>query len=66
MDDVRYRLLRKRINELARLRGLAVTWQEGASHTKVSVGERQSTIPRHAEVNEITARAILRHLFGGS
>lgn len=66
MYDVRYRLLRKRINELARSRGLVVTWQEGASHTKVGVGERQSTIPRHAEVNEITARAILRHLFGGS
>lgn len=37
---------------------------EGGSHTKVRVGERQTVIPRHTEINEITARAILKHLEG--
>ena len=57
--------LRRQISELAKSKGLLVFWEEGSSHTKVSVGNRQTTIPRHSEVNEITSRAILRHLFGG-
>jgi len=28
------------------------------------VGEKQAAIPRHTEINEITARAILKHLEG--
>lgn len=27
---------------------------EGGSHTKVKVGNRQTTVPRHSEVNERT------------
>lgn len=62
---MKYRLLKKRITDEAHARGLDVVWVEGANHTKVSVGGIQTTIPRHAEVNEITARSILRFLFGG-
>ena len=63
---MKYRLLRKTIVGRARKEGLDVEWSEGANHTKVRVGSMQTTIPRHAEVNEIiTAQAILRHLFGG-
>ena len=62
---MKYRILRRQISELAKSKGLLVFWEEGSSHTKVSVGNRQTTIPRHSEVNEITSRAILRYLFGG-
>ena len=62
---MKYRMLKKIIIGRARERGLDVEWLEGASHTKVRVGGVQTTIPRHSEVNEITARSILRYLFGG-
>ena len=62
---MKYRLLKKLITEHAHERGLDVEWFEGANHTKVRVGALQTTIPRHSEVNEITARSILRYLFGG-
>lgn len=62
---MKYRLLRKRVNEMARARGLEVVWQEGSRHAKVTVGSKQTTVPRHSEINEITAQAILRYLFGG-
>ena len=63
--EMKYRLLKKLIVEHARERGLDVEWFEGANHTKVRVGALQTTIPRHSEINEITARSILRYLFGG-
>ena len=62
---MKYRLLKKLITEHARERGLDVEWFEGANHTKVRVGALQTTIPRRSEINEITARSILRYLFGG-
>lgn len=34
---------------------------EGASHTKVKIGDRQNVVPRHNEVNEITAKKIIQH-----
>ncbi len=49
--QMKYRVLRKTINRLARERGLEAIWDEGSSHTKVTVGTRQTTIPRHSEVN---------------
>jgi hypothetical protein len=52
-----------KINFLAKGRGQTVRLKEGGSHTKVIVGGRQSVIPRHGEINEITARRIVEHLF---
>lgn len=63
---MKYRLLRRTINEMARARGLSPRWTEGVSHTKVEVGGRRTTIPRHGEVNEVTARSVLNYLFGGA
>lgn len=34
--------------------------REGASHSIYSFGGRNVAIPRHAEINEITAKSILR------
>ena len=52
----------RRINELARARGLECIWRQGGRHTVVRLGEQETSIPRHREINEITARKILEHL----
>lgn len=54
----------KRINEIAAAANETAVYTEGGSHTKVSVGTKQTTIPRHNEVNEMTAKAIIRQLGG--
>lgn len=38
------------------------TFKEGSKHTKVYLNDKRSTIPRHKEINEITAMAILKQL----
>lgn len=35
---------------------------EGGSHTKVVIGNRATVVARHNEINEITARAILKQM----
>jgi mRNA interferase HicA len=37
---------------------------EGGNHTKVSIGNRTEMVPRHNEINEMTAKAIIRQLEG--
>lgn len=37
--------------------------REGANHEVWSINGRRVTVPRHAEINEITARSILRTCF---
>ena len=54
----------KRISKIAKDAGVAVEYTEGGSHTKVRMGDKQTTIPRHNEINEHTARGILRYLEG--
>ncbi|MGW4464188.1 type II toxin-antitoxin system HicA family toxin [Micromonospora sp. NPDC004704] len=36
--------------------------REGASHTVFRYDNKQFTVPRHKEINELTARGILRNL----
>ncbi|KAB8295611.1 hypothetical protein [Bifidobacterium avesanii] len=50
------------INDLARSRGLACEWRQGGRHTVVRVGDAQASIPRHREINEITARSIIAYI----
>ncbi|QDP98026.1 toxin HicA [Microlunatus elymi] len=50
------------IAEYAAENGLPYTELEGANHTKIRVGSKQATIRRHREVNELTARAILKQI----
>lgn len=42
--------------------GSGVSEEEGGNHTKVWVGDRQTVVARHAEINDITARVILKHM----
>ena len=35
-------------------------YDEGPNHEKWTNGEQKTTVPRHREINELTARGILR------
>ncbi len=52
----------KALSAEAKRQGLSLLITEGGSHTKVSIGDRHTTVPRHNEINEITAKAILKHM----
>ncbi|MBM4395114.1 MAG: type II toxin-antitoxin system HicA family toxin [Deltaproteobacteria bacterium] len=57
---MRRRDLERRLRELG--------WQfarHGDRHDVWAKGEREIVVPRHAEINEYTARAILREAQGG-
>ena len=54
--------LERRIHRLALDNGLEDIWAEGGNHSKVTVGNAQTTVPRHGEINELTARGILRYI----
>lgn len=55
----------KRLRAAARDAGADIQVTEGSKHTKVRIGHRQTVVPRHREINEITARAILKHMEAG-
>lgn len=44
------------------LREQGADFKEGSKHTKVYLNGKQTTIPRHREINEITAKAIIKQL----
>ncbi len=52
----------KRLAARAKAEGVDLQLTEGANHTKVRIGDLQAVVPRQIEVNEITARAILRQM----
>lgn len=54
--------LEKKINQLAKTHGLTAHWEEGGNHSKVTVGHLTTAVPRHAEINELTAKGILKYL----
>lgn len=55
----------KRLNEIAKDKGESLDTREGGSHTVVKIGDRQTTVPRHNEINEITAKSIIKHMEAG-
>ena len=56
----------KRLAEIAKLQGLEMRLTEGANHTKVVIGKRIDVVARHTEINEMTAKAIIRKMEGRS
>ncbi len=46
----------------AKRRGEEIAITEGGNHTKVTIGGDRTTVPRHSEINEITATAILKQM----
>ncbi len=58
------RELLRRIDRIAKSKGVTATYTEGRRHTKVELNGRRTTIPRHREINELTALGILDYLEG--
>jgi len=58
------RELMKRLAKIAKAQGLEMLVSEGANHTKVIIGDRLDVVPRHNEINEMTAKSIIRKLEG--
>lgn len=54
----------KAIDRIAKSEGMEAIYTEGGNHTKVRIGNRSTAIPRHNEVNEITARNIIKTIKG--
>ncbi len=52
----------KKLEAEAKARGQHLEMVEGGSHTKVRIGDNVSVVPRHTEINEITAKAILKQM----
>lgn len=52
--------LLRQLRRMARDRGVDYVEREGGRHSVVCVGEAMVTVPRHREINEMTARNILR------
>lgn len=52
----------KRTDLIRLLKKHGATFDEGGKHTKVYLNGKQSTIPRHREINDFTAKAILKQL----
>ena len=52
----------KNLKKIAKAAGGDLEIREGGSHTVVKIGNRQTTVPRHNEINEITAKKILEHM----
>lgn len=57
---MRRRELVRRLELLAREHGVSVTLiREGGAHTVYVVGDVRVVVPRHREINELTARGII-------
>jgi hypothetical protein len=61
---VKRRELLRRLRDIAKAEGVELVMSEGGKHTQVRIGDRVSYVPRHSEVNELTARSIIRHMAG--
>jgi hypothetical protein len=59
---VKRRDLMKELRDIAKAQGLELVATEGGSHTKVAIGDRQTTVPRHNEISELTAKGILKYM----
>ncbi len=52
----------KALRAEAKKHDLPLETTEGAKHTVVRIGERRTTVPRHREINEITAEQIFKQM----
>lgn len=50
----------KKLKRLAKEHSLPYYEKEGGNHTKCYIGEAHVTLPRHKEINELTAQGIIK------
>lgn len=58
--------LLKQLRAIAKQKGLQYEESEGGRHTKVVIGTSQTAVPRHNDINELTAKGIIKHMKGAS
>ena len=51
----------RRLKAIAKQRGEDLQTVEGSNHTKVWIGKRRNVVARHNEINEMTAKSIIRY-----
>lgn len=61
---MKQRDLIKLIEAMAAERSETVEWRQGKAHLVARIGTRRTTVPRHREVNDLTARSAIAALFG--
>jgi mRNA interferase HicA len=59
---VKRKELMKRLRNVAKTRGVEFTETEGANHTRVWVGEDNTTVPRHNEIDDLLAKKIMKQI----
>ena len=52
--------LMKQLSKIAHQQHTTLEMTEGSNHSKARIGSRTTTIPRHREINEHTAKAIIK------
>lgn len=52
--------LLKRLEKMAKEQGATFSTSEGGRHTIVHIGDYKTVVPRHREINEMLARAIIK------
>lgn len=52
----------KRLREVAKGRGVDFVEKEGANHTRVWIGENNTTVPRHGEIDDLLAKKIMKQI----
>jgi len=52
----------KHLQKAAKDRGVEFVEKEGANHTRVWVGENNTTVPRHSEIDDLLARKIMKQI----
>lgn len=50
----------KQLDKIAKAKGETLHLTEGGNHTRATIGTWSEPIPRHREVNELLAKAIIR------
>lgn len=54
--------LENKIKEMAKSSGFSFEFVGGAKHDKFTINGKVILVPRHREINEITAKAILKQV----
>lgn len=56
--------LLRRLRDIAKSHHAPIHIREGGNHTVVTIGSVQTSVPRHSEINEVTAQHIIRYIEG--
>ncbi|UOK18049.1 HicA-like toxin [Gordonia phage Santhid] len=54
----------KELRKIAKAKGETLELSEGGKHSFVTIGKLTTTLPRHNEVNELTAKGIIKYMKG--